>query len=319
MTQNSLKTVHASQQQTPSGAFIENFAKIRWNDDEKTLFALALEQGEGVETSSGNLAVETGKHTGRSATDKYIVRDNETENTVWWDNNQAMSEECFDRLHADFLDHAEGKQLYGQDLFGGADPAFRIGARIYVEFAWHALFIRHLLRRPEAGELATFSPDMKIINLPSFRADPARHGCRSQTVIAVNLKRNLVLIGGTEYAGETKKSVFGVLNYFLPAKGVMPMHCSANLGDDDNSALFFGLSGTGKTTLSSDASRTLIGDDEHGWSENGIFNFEGGCYAKTIRLKPSRKSMRLPKDGGRFWKMLCLIRLQKSPILMMAR
>ncbi|MEP1207124.1 MAG: phosphoenolpyruvate carboxykinase [Rhizobiaceae bacterium] len=263
---------------------LDALAQVRWNDDEKTLFALALEHGEGMETASGNLAVETGKHTGRSATDKYIVRDSETETTVWWDNNQAMSEQHFDTLYADFMDHAEGKHLYGQDLFGGADPAYRVGARIYLEFAWHALFIRYLLRTPNGDELASFAPDMTIINLPSFRADPQRHGCRSETVIAVNLKRGIVLIGGTEYAGETKKSVFGALNYFLPAKGVMPMHCSANLGDHDDSALFFGLSGTGKTTLSSDASRTLIGDDEHGWSDNGIFNFEGGCYAKTIRL-----------------------------------
>ena len=271
-------------QTTNENVNLDALAQIRWNDNDKTLFALSLDNGEGVETASGNLAVETGKHTGRSATDKYIVRDSETESTVWWDNNQAMSELHFDQLYADFMDHAEGKQLYGQDLFGGADPAYRVGARIYLEFAWHALFIRHLLRHPSADELAAFKPDMTIINLPSFRASPERHGSRSETVIAVNLKRGIVLIGGTEYAGETKKSVFGALNYFLPAKGVMPMHCSANLGDDSDSALFFGLSGTGKTTLSSDASRTLIGDDEHGWSDNGIFNFEGGCYAKTIRL-----------------------------------
>ncbi|NKB51609.1 MAG: phosphoenolpyruvate carboxykinase [Rhizobiaceae bacterium] len=263
---------------------LDSQAQISWNDDEQTLFALALERNEGVETATGNLAVETGKHTGRSATDKYIVRDSETESSVWWDNNQAMAEHHFDQLYADFMDHAEGKKLFGQDLFGGADPAYRVGARIYLEFAWHALFIRYLLRRPTAVEQAAFSPDMTIINLPSFRAVPERHGCRSETVIAVNLKRRIVLIGGTEYAGETKKSVFGALNYFLPAKGVMPMHCSANLGDSEDSALFFGLSGTGKTTLSSDASRTLVGDDEHGWSDNGIFNFEGGCYAKTIRL-----------------------------------
>ncbi len=267
-----------------AGTGLTDKAQISWNDSEQDLFALALERGEGRKTATGNLAVVTGKHTGRSATDKYIVRDSETETTVWWENNQAMSQQHFDQLHADFLAHAEGRQLFGQDLFGGADPQFRIGARIYLEFAWHALFIRYLLRRPEPSELAGFVPDMTIINLPSFRADPARHGCRSQTVIAVNLTRRLVLIGGTEYAGETKKSVFGALNYLLPASGVMPMHCSANLGDDGDSALFFGLSGTGKTTLSSDASRTLIGDDEHGWSDNGIFNFEGGCYAKTIRL-----------------------------------
>ena len=284
MTQSFQQSGIRSEKSGPEDIGLRNLSSLRWNDDEKTLFNLALERGEGIETAKGSLAVETGKHTGRSATDKYIVRDSETESTVWWDNNQAMSEEHFDTLYADFLTHAEGKELFAQDLNGGADPEYRIGARIYVEFAWHALFIRYLLRRPEAADLPSFVPDMTIINLPSFVADPQRHGCRSETVIAVNLKRGIVLIGGTEYAGETKKSVFGALNYFLPAKGVMPMHCSANLGDSEDSALFFGLSGTGKTTLSSDASRTLIGDDEHGWSDNGIFNFEGGCYAKTIRL-----------------------------------
>lgn len=284
MLQASNNNGSAIDQSVLDGTCLSVLARIRWNDDEKTLFGLALERSEGIETATGNLAVVTGKHTGRSATDKYIVRDSETESTVWWDNNQAMTEAHFDRLHADFMAHAAGKQLFGQNLFGGADPNFRIGARIYLEFAWHALFIRYLLRCPTETELTGFAPDMTIINLPSFRADPNLHGCRSQTVIAVNLKRRLVLIGGTEYAGETKKSVFGALNYLLPARGVMPMHCSANLGAEDDSALFFGLSGTGKTTLSSDASRTLIGDDEHGWSDNGIFNFEGGCYAKTIRL-----------------------------------
>jgi len=263
---------------------LKNAASIRWNDDEQTLYDLALARGEGVAAANGPLAVETGKHTGRSATDKFIVRDSGTEETIWWDNNKAMSEPHFDVLLEDFLAHAEGKDLLAQDLFGGADPSYRMNARVYVEFAWHALFIRHLLRRPAASELETFEPELTIINLPSFRADPARHGCESETVIAVNLTRRIVLIGGTEYAGETKKSVFGALNYLLPEQGVMPMHCSANVGDSDDAALFFGLSGTGKTTLSSDASRTLVGDDEHGWSDRGIFNFEGGCYAKTIRL-----------------------------------
>lgn len=273
----------------PRALGFHDLASIRWNDEEATLYQMAIDRGEGVaaagdDPQGGPLSVTTGKHTGRSATDKYTVRDSETEETVWWDNNQAMSEAHFDVLLADFLDHAAGKDLIAQDLYGGADPAYRIGARVYLERAWHALFIRHLLRRPDRSELDDFVPDLTIINLPSFRADPSRHGCRSETVIAVNLKRRMVLIGGTEYAGETKKSVFGALNYLLPSKGVMPMHCSANVGDDGDAALFFGLSGTGKTTLSSDASRTLVGDDEHGWSDDGIFNFEGGCYAKTIRL-----------------------------------
>ncbi len=293
-----------NQQSGPETVGLRNLASIRWNDDDKALYDLAIERGEGVaaagdDPQGGPLSVTTGKHTGRSATDKYMVRDSQTEHTVWWDNNQAMSEAHFDALYEDFLSHAEGMNLIAQDLYGGADTDYRIGARIYLEFAWHGLFIRHLLRRPGQEELGRFLPDLTIINLPSFRADPARHGCRSETVIAVNMKRRIVLIGGTEYAGETKKSVFGVLNYLLPERGVMPMHCSANVGDADDSALFFGLSGTGKTTLSSDASRTLVGDDEHGWSDNGIFNFEGGCYAKTIRL--SREAEPEIFDTTRRW------------------
>ena len=285
MTQTIVETGTRSAQSGFEAIGLRNLAALRWNDDEKTLFSLALERGEGVETATGNLAVETSKHTGRSATDKFIVRDSETENTVWWDNNQAISEQHFDTLYEDFLSHAEGKQLFAQDLYGGADPAYRIGARIYLEFAWHALFIRHLLRRPDLSDILGFAPDMTIINLPSFRADPDRHGCRSETVIAVNLKRGIVLIGGTEYAGETKKSVFGALNYFLPAKGVMPMHCSANLGNDDNSALFFGLSGTGKTTLSSDASRTLIGEMISNFDTSSIIDVASLIYYASTYLK----------------------------------
>ena len=259
---------------------------LRFNDGEAALFELALARGEGRRTEHGALSVTTGKHTGRSATDKYAVREAATEGSIWWDNNQAMSRAHFDALHADMMAHAEGRDLIVQDLWGGADEANRVSVRLYLEYAWHGLFIRHLLRRPPRDALAAFEPDLTIVNLPSFRADPQRHGCRSQTVVAVDYERGMVLIGGTEYAGENKKSVFGFLNYRLPAAGVMPMHCSANTASDGsgNTALFFGLSGTGKTTLSSDASRTLVGDDEHGWGDRGIFNFEGGCYAKTIRL-----------------------------------
>ncbi len=182
------------------------------------------------------------------------------------------------------LEHAAGKELFVQDLIGGADVDYSLPTRVVTEFAWHSLFIRNLLIRPELSALAAFVPKLTIIDLPSFKADPERYGCRTETVIACDFTNGLVLIGGTSYAGEMKKSVFTVLNYLLPAKGVMPMHCSANAGPDGDAAVFFGLSGTGKTTLSADPSRTLIGDDEHGWGENGIFNFEGGCYAKTIRL-----------------------------------
>ena len=257
---------------------------VHWNYDDKALYDLAIDRGEGIATSRGALAVTTGQHTGRSATDKFVVLDDTTRDTVWWDNNKSISPEQFAALREDFIAHAQGRELFVQDLYGGADPTHRLSARIVCEFAWHALFIRYLLRVPEAADYDAFDPELTIVNLPSFKADPERHGVRSETVIAIDFANKLVLIGNTEYAGETKKSVFTTLNYLLPEKGVMPMHCSANVGPEGNSAIFFGLSGTGKTTLSSDASRTLIGDDEHGWSENGIFNFEGGCYAKTIRL-----------------------------------
>ena len=237
--------------------------------------------------STARWSSRTGKHTGRSAKDKYIVRDAETETTIWWDNNASMTPDHFAALKADFLAAlAEKETLFVADLFGGSQPEHRVRVRVINELAWHNLFIRTLLVRPEAEELAGFEPEFTIIDLPSFAADPARHGTRSETVIAVNLTERTILIGGTAYAGEMKKSVFGILNYLLPAEGVMPMHCSANIGPDGDTAVFFGLSGTGKTTLSADASRTLIGDDEHGWSDTAVFNFEGGCYAKMIRLSP---------------------------------
>ena len=246
----------------------------------------AIRNGEGVLSADGPLVVETGKHTGRSAKDKYFVRDAETENTVWWGKtNVAMTPDQFAALKADFLAALGAKdKAYVADLFGGSQADHRVNVRVITEFAWHSLFVRTLLVRPSADELAAFAPEYTIIDLPSFRADPARHGCRSETIVAVNFTEKLILIGGTAYAGEMKKSVFGILNYLLPVKGVMPMHCSANIGADGTTAVFFGLSGTGKTTLSADASRTLIGDDEHGWSDTAVFNFEGGCYAKMIRL-----------------------------------
>jgi phosphoenolpyruvate carboxykinase (ATP) len=249
------------------------------------LYELVVLRGEGMVASTGALAMRTGNHTGRSAADKFIVRDATTEGNVWWDNNKALSPEHFDVLLEDFLAHAGKSELICQDLYAGADPEHRLRVRIFTELAWHALFIRHLLIVPPASELAGFGPQFTVINLPSFRADPERHGCRSKTVIACDFTRKIVLIGGTSYAGETKKSVFSYLNYVLPGKGVMPMHCSASEAEDGgNTAIFFGLSGTGKTTLSADPARTLIGDDEHGWSAGGIYNFEGGCYAKTIKL-----------------------------------
>ena len=263
---------------------LQRLKAVHWNLEAARLYEESLKRGESQIARGGALCADTGSHTGRSPKDKFVVRDALTENTVWWDNNGAISSGQFDVLLADFLKHAEGRELFAQDLYGGADPAHRVKARVFTEFAWHSLFIRNLLIRPEAAEIASYVPELTIVDLPSFRADPKRHGCRSETVIAIDFTRKIVLIGGTAYAGEMKKSVFTYLNYTLPTKGVVPMHCSANVGRNDDPAVFFGLSGTGKTTLSADPDRTLIGDDEHGWSKEGIFNFEGGCYAKTIKL-----------------------------------
>jgi phosphoenolpyruvate carboxykinase (ATP) len=261
-----------------------NLKAAHFNLSAPALTEEALRRGEGQLAADGPLVVLTGQHTGRSANDKFTVRDAGTEEAIWWDNNRAMTPAQFDALHADMMAHAEGRELFAKDLFGGADLTHRIKVRVVTEFAWHSLFIHNLLIRPTAEELKSFDPEFTIIDLPSFEADPARHGCASKTVIAVNFTKKVVLIGGTSYAGEMKKSVFTIMNWLLPAKGVMSMHCSANVGSNGESAIFFGLSGTGKTTLSADASRELVGDDEHGWSENGIFNIEGGCYAKVIRL-----------------------------------
>lgn len=261
-------------------------ATIHANLGTSALVEHALVKGEGKLTKHGALLVDTGKFTGRSVKDKFIVRDATTEDTINWGAiNQPMAGEHWANLKADFLAHLKGQgELYVADLFGGSQPEYRVNVRVVTQMAWHNLFIRTLLVRPTADELAAFAPEYTIINLPSFKADPARHGCRSDTVIAVNFTEKLILIGNTEYSGEMKKGVFGLLNFLLPAQGVMPMHCSANIGADGKSAIFFGLSGTGKTTLSADASRTLIGDDEHGWSDQAVFNFEGGCYAKMINL-----------------------------------
>jgi phosphoenolpyruvate carboxykinase (ATP) len=260
-------------------------AEIHWNLGTAQLVEQALRRSEGMLAKDGPLVVRTGRHTGRSAQDKFIVRDAETESTIWWDNNKSMSPDHFAALKADFLAAlGAAETLFVADLYGGSQPEHRVRVRVVNELAWHNLFIRTLLVRPEAADLGEFVPEFTIIDLPTFRADPARHGTRSETVIAVNLSEKTILIGGTAYAGEMKKSVFGILNYLLPAEGVMPMHCSANIGPKGDTAVFFGLSGTGKTTLSADANRTLIGDDEHGWSDTSVFNMEGGCYAKMIRL-----------------------------------
>lgn len=276
----------------PDISFIDQsfkgFGEVYYNLPEPKLVSYAVKRGEGELGQGGALLVSTGKFTGRSPKDKYIVRTENVEDAIWWDNNQPMSPKCYDALERDMFAHMGDRDFFVQDLFAGADPAQRLDVRVVTEFAWHSLFIRHLLCRPDREELDSFALEFTIINCPSFQADPDRHGCRSSTVVALNFEKRLILIGGTEYAGETKKSVFTLMNYILPQRGVLPMHCSANHapGDTSDTAIFFGLSGTGKTTLSADPKRVLIGDDEHGWSDQGTFNFEGGCYAKTIKLKP---------------------------------
>ncbi len=262
----------------------KNLKAVRWNYGTPQLTEHAIAGKEAVLTIDGALCAETGIFTGRSPKDKFTVRDAVTDKTMWWGGNQSITSEQFQALHEDFIKHAEGMALFAQDLYGGADPTYRIRTRVYTELAWHSLFIRTLLIRPEVSELASFVPELTVIDLPSFKADPKRHGVRSENVVAIDFARKIVLIGGSYYAGEMKKSVFTTLNYFLPEKGVMPMHCSANVGVNGDTAIFFGLSGTGKTTLSADPKRTLIGDDEHGWGPEGVFNFEGGCYAKCIKL-----------------------------------
>ncbi len=241
----------------------------------------ALMAGEGHLSADGAFAVRTGLHTGRSPKDKYVVRDELTGPHAWWDNVAALAPAQFDLLLSDMLDYASGRSLYHEQLSAGADPAFRVAVSVVTETAWHALFIRNLLIR-DPGKGAPMAAT--ILHLPGFEADPARHGTRSKTVIALDMSRNIVLIGGTSYAGEIKKSVFSLLNFHAPLHGIFPMHCSANIGADGDTALFFGLSGTGKTTLSSDPARPLIGDDEHLWSAAGVANIEGGCYAKTVKL-----------------------------------
>ena len=269
----------------------KNLKLVYYNLNESQLIQQSLLNKEGTLGKGGTLLVKTGTHTGRSPNDKFIVEDNLTKDDIWWETNKSISESNFNKLHSDILLHLEGKKLYVQDLYASADERFRLNIRVITELAWHSLFIRNLLRVCNSNEINEFNSDFTIINCPSFKANPSIYGCRSSTVIAINFSKKIILICGTEYAGENKKSVFSVLNYILPKTGVMPMHCSANHAIDNpkDCAVFFGLSGTGKTTLSADPNRTLIGDDEHGWGPEGIFNFEGGCYAKTVNLHPAKE------------------------------
>jgi phosphoenolpyruvate carboxykinase (ATP) len=257
---------------------------IHKNNDQAKLVEAAVSGKEVRTTEHGALVANTGKFTGRSASDKFIVNDANTADTVWWDNTNAMDGAHFDALMADMLDFAKGQDLHHQQLYAGADAAHRYQVDVFTPNAWHALFIRNLLIRPEAGDLGDFVANATIVHMPGFEADPAKHGSKTSTCIALDFTRNIVLICGTFYAGEMKKSVFSLFNYHAPADDIFPMHCSANLSKEGDTTLFFGLSGTGKTTLSTEPGRALIGDDEHGWSKTGVFNLEGGCYAKAINL-----------------------------------
>ncbi len=256
-----------------------------WNLGTGRLTEMALQRQEGLLAGNGALVVRTGQFTGRSPKDKYIVRDASTESTVAWGAvNQSLEPEQFDRIWNRLITFLHHKELFVADLLAGADPSFQMPIRVVTQRAWHSMFARQLFIKPPLESLATHNPQFTLVFAPDFRCDPTVDGTRSETCICINFTRRLVVILGTSYAGEMKKSVFTILNHLLPGRAVLPMHCSANMGDHKRVALFFGLSGTGKTTLSADRNRRLIGDDEHGWSDHGVFNFEGGCYAKCIRL-----------------------------------
>jgi phosphoenolpyruvate carboxykinase (ATP) len=258
--------------------------RTHFNLSPANLVEHSLRRDEAKLADNGSIVGYTNR-TGRSPKDKFIVKDETTASAVAWGSvNVPFESDKFDALYDRVVEHLRGRELYVQDLFCGADPAYRLPVRIVNEYAWHNLFVRQLFLRPTANELRSHHPEFTVISAPEFKADPKRDGVNSEVFILLNFSRRTVLIGGTSYAGEMKKSIFSVMNFLLPSRNVFPMHCSANVGHNGVSALFFGLSGTGKTTLSADPSRDLIGDDEHGWSADGIFNFEGGCYAKCIKL-----------------------------------
>jgi phosphoenolpyruvate carboxykinase (ATP) len=274
-----------SEESRPIAPGLEPRYPVHWNLSSTALFEMAVRRGEGQVVAGGAFNAVTTPHTGRSPNDKFIVKEPDSEERIWWGKvNQPISPEHFELLYRDVARYLSGQELFVRDLFAGAAPHYRLGVRFVTPSAWHALFVWNMFLRPGETELAAFQPYFTVLHAPEMQADPARHGTRSGTFIAVHLTRRIVLIGGTKYAGEMKKSIFTLLNYVYPMQGVLSMHCSANVGPEGDVAIFFGLSGTGKTTLSADSTRRLIGDDEHGWSDEGIFNFEGGCYAKVIRL-----------------------------------
>ncbi len=262
---------------------------VYWNLSPAALYEHAIRRNEGHVAARGPFAANTTPHTGRSPKDKFVVREPTTEDDIWWGNvNQPLAPEQFAQLRNDVRQYLQGQgELFVKDLYAGADPAHRVRVRFVTTNAWHALFVHNMFLRPPPEDLATFEPDFTVLHAPEMQADPEKHGTRTGTFVTLSFDQHLACIGGTRYAGEMKKSMFTVLNFLYPRRGILSMHCSANVGASGDVALFFGLSGTGKTTLSADAARGLIGDDEHGWSDDGIFNFEGGCYAKVIRLPPS--------------------------------
>jgi phosphoenolpyruvate carboxykinase (ATP) len=264
---------------------LKNLGTVHWNLTVPALYEEAIRRGEGQLGEGGAFVVRTGVHTGRSPNDKFFVDDSVTHNNVdWGKTNKPISPERYRALYNRMTAYAQRRDLFARDCWAGADPTHRLGVRVVTETAWHNMFARNMFLRPKTEELAGFKPDFTILNLPGFQAEPKLDGTASDCVILVNFTDRVVAIGGTWYAGEIKKSVFTILNYLLPQKNILPMHASANIGPKGDVAIFFGLSGTGKTTLSADPSRTLIGDDEHGWAETSLFNFEGGCYAKVIKL-----------------------------------
>ncbi|HET7564915.1 MAG TPA: phosphoenolpyruvate carboxykinase (ATP) [Gemmatimonadaceae bacterium] len=259
---------------------------VHWNLVAPELVQAAVRRDEGVLADMGPFVAVTSPHTGRSPRDKFTVEEPTTKDDVWWGPvNRPFAPEKFDLLLADVQAYLDQQpELYVEDLYAGADPKYRVPVRYVSPSAWSMLFVRNMFIRPELTDLPTFDPSYTVLHAPEFQADPAKHGTRTGTFIILNFAKRILLIGGTRYAGELKKSIFTVMNYLLPKRGVLSMHCSANIGEHGDTALFFGLSGTGKTTLSADPDRYLIGDDEHGWSEDGVFNIEGGCYAKVINL-----------------------------------
>ena len=265
---------------------LTNLGVVYWNLTSAALYGEALFRREGTLAHMGPLVVNTGKHTARAANDKFIVREATTENNIWWGQyNRPFSADRFSAVYERLQAYLQGHDLFVQDCYVGADPNYQMPIRVITEYAWHSLFARNMfLKIDDLDKLKRFTPDFTIIAVPTFQAMPSIDGTLSPTFILLNFEQRLVIIGGSGYGGEIKKSAFTILNYLLPLQGIMSMHCSANVGKDGDSALFFGLSGTGKTTLSADPRRNLIGDDEHGWSDEGVFNFEGGCYAKAINL-----------------------------------